>query len=55
MIVYNATKGEFVQDVRDNIIADKILKLIREKGLNAGQDWGKHNTSRKRGVFCFYQ
>ena len=38
MIVYNATKGEFVQDVRDNLIADKILKLIKEKGLNAGQE-----------------
>ena len=38
MIVYNATKGEFVQDVRENLIADKILKLIREKGLNAGQE-----------------
>ena len=38
MIVYNADKGSFVQDVRDNLIADKILKLIREKGLNAGQE-----------------
>lgn len=38
MIVYNATKGEFVQDVKYNLIADKILKLIREKGLNAGQE-----------------
>ena len=38
MIVYNADKGSFVQDVRENLIADKILKLIREKGLNAGQE-----------------
>ncbi len=38
MIVYNANKGQFVQDVRTNVIATKILALIREKGLNAGQD-----------------
>ena len=38
MIVYNANKGQFVQDVRENAIAAKILDLIREKGLNAGQD-----------------
>ena len=38
MIVYNANKGQFVQDVRTNVIATKILDLIREKGLNAGQD-----------------
>ena len=38
MIVYNADKGTFVQDVRENLIADKILKLIKEKGLSAGQD-----------------
>lgn len=38
MIVYNASKGSFVQDVKENLIADKILKLIREKGLNAGQE-----------------
>ena len=38
MIVYNADKGQFVQDVRTNVIATKILDLIREKGLNAGQD-----------------
>ena len=38
MIVYNASKGQFVQDVRMNVIACKILDLIRQKGLNAGQD-----------------
>lgn len=38
MIVYNANKGQFVQDVRTGVIAPKILNLIREKGLNAGQD-----------------
>ncbi|MBR5906702.1 MAG: DUF2075 domain-containing protein [Bacteroidales bacterium] len=38
MIVYNASKGQFVQDVRTGVIAPKILNLIREKGLNAGQD-----------------
>ena len=38
MIVYNANKGQFVQDVRKNIIATKILNLIRSRGLNAGQD-----------------
>lgn len=38
MIVYNANKGQFVQDVRTNVIATKILDLIRERGLNAGHD-----------------
>ncbi|MCR5841232.1 MAG: DUF2075 domain-containing protein [Bacteroidales bacterium] len=38
MIVYSANKGQFVQDVRTSVIATKILDLIREKGLNAGQD-----------------
>ena len=38
MIVYNANKGQFVQDVRTGVIATKILNLIREKGLNAGQE-----------------
>ena len=38
MIVYNENKKMFVQDVKDNIIADKILNLIREKGFNAGQE-----------------
>ena len=38
MIVYNENKKLFVQDVKDNIIADKILNLIRQKGFNAGQE-----------------
>ena len=38
MIVYSANKKLFVQDVKSGIIATKILNLIREKGLNAGQD-----------------
>lgn len=38
MIVYSANKGQFVQDVRTSAIAAKILNLIRDKGLNAGQD-----------------
>ena len=38
MIVYSANKGQFVQDVRTNLIASKILNLIRERGLNAGQE-----------------
>lgn len=38
MIVYNSNKGTFVKDVKTNVIATKILDLIREKGLNAGQD-----------------
>lgn len=38
MIVYNANKGQFVQDVRTGVIATKILSLIRERGLNAGQE-----------------
>jgi DUF2075 family protein len=38
MIVYSANKGQFVQDVKTNLIASKILNLIRERGLNAGQE-----------------
>ena len=38
MIVYSANKGQFVQDVRTGVIAPKILNLVRERGLNAGQD-----------------
>ena len=38
MIVYSANKRLFVQDVKSNQIATKILSLIRERGLNAGQD-----------------
>lgn len=36
MIVYNETKGQFVSDVKDGGIEDKILACIRQKGLNAG-------------------
>ena len=38
MIVYSADKRMFVQDVKSGVIAPKILNLIREKGLNAGQE-----------------
>lgn len=38
MIVYSANKGQFIQDVKTSTIATKILSLIREKGLHAGQD-----------------
>ena len=38
MIVYSANKRMFVQDVRTEVIATKILNLVRERGLNAGQD-----------------
>ena len=38
MIVYNGTKRQFVDDVRYGDIANKILNLIRAKGLNAGQE-----------------
>ena len=38
MIVYNGTKSGFVEDVRNNCIADRILEQIRLHGLNAGQD-----------------
>ena len=38
MIVYNANKAQFVHDVRMNVIASKILDLIKQRGLSAGQD-----------------
>lgn len=38
MIVYNDTKKQFVDDVKNSEIADKILACVRERGLNAGQD-----------------
>lgn len=43
MIVYSGTKGQFVYDTKYNLIADKILELIRERGLNAGSD-GEYNA-----------
>ncbi len=36
MLVYNNTKAQFVSDVLDNSIADKIMTQIRKRGLNAG-------------------
>lgn len=38
MIVYNGSKRLFIDDVRKGIIEDKILQLIREKGLLGGQE-----------------
>ena len=38
MIVYNDIKRQFVNDVKDNSIADKILDAIKMKGLNAGHE-----------------
>lgn len=38
MIVYNDTKGHFIDDVKSNCIADKILDQVRRHGLNAGQE-----------------
>ena len=38
MIVYNDTKRQFVNDVKYGEIADKILSLIKSRGLNAGQE-----------------
>ena len=38
MIVYNGSKRLFVEDVRKGVIEDKILELIRAKGLLGGQE-----------------
>lgn len=38
MIVYNSNKRYFVQDVKEGVIATKILEQIRQKGLNAGME-----------------
>ena len=38
MIVYNANKRLFVQDVKSGVIATKILDLLRKKGLSGGQE-----------------
>lgn len=38
MIVYNNTKKHFLEDVRDNVIADNILRQIRLHGIYAGQE-----------------
>ncbi len=36
MIVYNDTKRQFVDDVKNSSIADKILSCIKQKGIAAG-------------------
>lgn len=38
MIVYNNTKGAFVQDVRNHRIAEAIFEKMREKGISGGAD-----------------
>ena len=38
MIVYSDIKRQFVNDVKDNSIADKILDAIKMRGLNAGHE-----------------
>lgn len=38
MIVYNNTKGAFVQDVRNHRIAEAIFEKMREKGIPGGAD-----------------
>ena len=38
MIVYNGNKRLFIDDVRNGEIADKILAMLRQKGLWGGQE-----------------
>ena len=38
MIVYSETKGQFNKDVINNLISDKILAKLHEKGINGGSD-----------------
>ncbi len=38
MIVYNATKREFNNDVILNQISDKILAKLRDANINGGQE-----------------
>jgi hypothetical protein len=38
MIVYNATKKEFNNDVILNQISDKILNKLREANIHGGED-----------------
>ena len=47
MIVYDDTKGQFVNDVKLNLIADKILNALKEKGINAGnfREYNSWNNS----------
>ena len=43
MIVYNATKAQFNDDVNLNRISDIILKNLREKNLSGGQSAEYHS------------
>ncbi len=38
MIVYNATKEEFNNDVKYNLISDKILKMLQQANIHAGEE-----------------
>ena len=38
MIVYNATKEQFNNDVKFNLISDKILKMLQQANIHAGED-----------------
>lgn len=38
MIVYNATKEQFNYDVKYNLISDKILKMLQEANIHAGEE-----------------
>ena len=38
MIVYNATKEQFNNDVKYNLISDKILKMLQEANIHAGEE-----------------
>lgn len=38
MIVYNATKEQFNNDVKYNLISDKILKMLQQVNIHAGED-----------------
>ena len=59
MIVYNDIKRQFVNDVKDNSIADKILGASNKKGFRFLLFWGhwhllsplKWGVVRKKGCF----
>lgn len=38
MIVYNATKEQFNNDVKYNLISDKILKMLQDANIHAGEE-----------------
>ncbi|MBO4668141.1 MAG: AAA family ATPase, partial [Bacilli bacterium] len=38
MIVYNATKKQFNDDVINNLISDKILMKLHEANIHAGEE-----------------